>query len=168
MKTILLLPVFLVLPYVLGAAEPPNPQIDYLGFVQLAGSLTETREQNRVSEADFIRMAAEPGTVVLDARTKDKFDNLHIKGAIHLALTDFTEDALKKAIPDKATRILIYCNNNFKNEPINFAGKAIVVALNSQTFINLHAYGYQNVKELGPLLDVKTTRIAFEGSAAPK
>ena len=41
--------------------------------------------------------------------------------------------------------------------------KRVEVALNIQTFINLHAYGYSNVKELGPLLDVKTTRIPFEG-----
>ena len=34
-----------------------------------------------------------------------------------------------------------------------------MVALNIQTFVNLHAYGYTNVYELGPLLDVKTTRI---------
>lgn len=165
MKTIALL---CVLPLMLPAAEPPNPLIDHDGFLRLAESLRKTREDNRISEADFIRMAAEPGTVVLDARTRDKFDNVHIKGAVHLAFTDFTGDSLQKAIPDKATRILIYCNNNFKNDPVNFASKAVVVSLNSQTFVNLHAYGYKNVKELGPLLDVQTTKIPLEGPAAPK
>ena len=42
------------------------------------------------------------------------------------------------------------------------------MALNVQTFVNLHAYGYTNVRELGPLLDVKTTRIPFEGSKLVK
>lgn len=106
-------------------------------------------------------MAAEPGTVILDARTKVWFERIHIKGALHLALTDFTEDALQKVIPDKDTRILIYCNNNFENEPVAFASKFATVALNIQTFINLHAYGYKNVHELGPLLDVNTTKIPF-------
>jgi phage shock protein E len=121
-----------------------------------------------VSEDEFIKMAAEPGTVILDARSTDKFKNIHVKGSIHLAFTDFTEDAAKKLNPDKATRILIYCNNNFENEPVNLARKFNSVALNIQTFINLHAYGYTNVYELGPLLDLKTTRIPFDGTAVPR
>jgi hypothetical protein len=47
---------------------------------------------------------------------------------------------------------------------VNFFSNHIEVALNIQTFINLHAYGYNNVYELGPLLDVKATKIPFEGS----
>lgn len=146
------------------AAEPANPRIDYGGFVKTTTLLEFTRDEHRVSEEKFIEMAAEPGTVVLDARSQDRFENIHIKGSVHLAFTDFTEDSLKKLIPDPATRILIYCNNNFKNEPVNFAAKSGTVALNIQTFINLHAYGYKNIYELGPLLDVKTTKIQFEGS----
>jgi phage shock protein E len=150
-------------PALTMAQTTPNPQIDYFGFATLATNLEDTREENRVSEEEFIHLMREPGTVVLDARTPDKFTNIHVKGAISLPLTDFTEEGLAKAIPDKATRILIYCNNNFSNEPANFASKRIEVALNIQTFINLHAYGYTNVKELGPYLDVKTTKIPFEG-----
>ncbi len=43
--------------------------------------------------------------------------------------------------------------------------KTASVALNVQTFVNLHAYGYTNVRELGLLLDVKSTRIPFEGTS---
>jgi phage shock protein E len=160
MKTLFLLS---LLPVLAMAQTAPNPQIDYFGFVTLATNLEDTREANRVSEEEFLRLMREPGTVVLDARTPDKFANIHVKGAISLPLTDFTEEALAKAIPDKTTRILIYCNNNFANEPRNFGSKMVEVALNIQTFINLHAYGYTNVKELGPYLDVKTTKIPFEG-----
>jgi len=153
-----------VLPLLALAAELPNPAINYPAFASITKDLESTREAHRVSEEKFIEMAAEPGTVILDARSKDKFDNIHIKGAIHLAFTDFTDEALQKIIPDKTTRILIYCNNNFKNEPANFASKRVEVALNIQTFINLHTYGYKNVFELAPLLDIKTTKIPFEGS----
>lgn len=165
-----LLPLICCLPFgcVLAADPVPNPKIDYAGFTTLASDLEKTREANRVSEDEFIRLSKEPGTVILDARSKDRFEALHIKGAIHLAFTDFTEPALRKLIPDTATRILIYCNNNFENEPVNFASKSFKVALNIQTFINLHAYGYKNVVELGPLLDVKKTKIEFEGTDAPK
>ena len=154
------------LPFIVSAlaAELPNPEINYSGFVVLSEKLSPVREEHRVSEEKFIAMAAEPGTVILDARSKDKYENIHIKGAIHLAFTDFTAEALKKVIPNKATRILIYCNNNFKNEPVNFASKGFNVALNIQTFINLHAYGYENVFELAPLLDLKSTKIRFEGT----
>jgi phage shock protein E len=158
----------LLMLHPLAAKEPPNPAIQYGGFTRLTQKLEPVRAENRVSEEDFLKMASEPGTMVLDARSKDKFDAIHIKGALHLALTDFTEEALHKVIPDKSARILIYCNNNFKNEPVNFASKSIVVALNIQTFINLHAYGYKNVYELGPLLDVKTTKIPFVGTAVKK
>ncbi|HEY8962263.1 MAG TPA: rhodanese-like domain-containing protein [Luteolibacter sp.] len=162
MKTLLLLG---LCPLLASAQTAPNPQIDYAGFVTRATNLEKTREANRVSEDEFVRLMREPGTVVLDARTPDKFANIHIKGAINLPLTDFTAEALAKTIPDKTARILIYCNNNFANEPANFASKRIEVALNIQTFINLHAYGYTNVKELGPYLDVMTTKIPFEGKA---
>lgn len=142
-----------------------NPAIRYDQFAELTRKLAPVREKNRITEEEFIRMAAEPGTIVLDARSKNRFDRIHVKGARHLAFTDFTAEALRKVIPDKGTRILIYCNNNFENEPVDFARKCAPVALNVQTFVNLHAYGYTNVRELGPLLDVKTTRIPFEGSS---
>lgn len=167
MKTTRLLAAIIFVAPFAAAAEPANPAIDYPGFQKLTVSLGSVRENMRVSEAEFLRMAAEPGTVILDARSADKFANIHVKGALHLAFTDFTADALEKLIPDKSTRILIYCNNNFENEPVNFASKSFTVSLNIQTFINLHAYGYKNVYELGPLLDVKTTRIPFEGLARP-
>ena len=66
-------------------------------------------------------------------------------------------------LPDKNQVILIYCNNNFVNAPKAFEDKRASVSLNVPTFITLHAYGYTNVFELGPLLDVTTTKIPFVG-----
>ncbi len=143
------------------AKDISNPAIRYDQFAELTVKLAPVREKNRITEEQFIQMSAEPKTIILDARSKDRYDHIHVKGAVHLAFTDFTEEALRKLIPEKSTRILIYCNNNFDNEPVHFARKCVSVALNVQTFVNLHAYGYTNVCELGPLLDVKTTRIPF-------
>ena len=64
--------------------------------------------------------------------------------------------------------MLIYCNNNFLNAPVSFAGKAAPASLNISTYISLVTYGYTNVYELGPLLDVKTTKLEFEGTEAGK
>ena len=62
------------------------------------------------------------------------------------------------------TRVLIYCNNNFKSAPRAFAPKAAPASLNISTYIALATYGYTNVYELGPLLDVETTKLPFEGT----
>jgi len=40
---------------------------------------------------------------------------LYVKRAINLSFSDIAIESLKKTIPDKKARILIYCNNNFRN-----------------------------------------------------
>lgn len=90
-----------------------NPAIDFSGFVQLAAETESMRNKRRVPLALFLEMAREPHTIILDTRSKLAFEVAHWKGAIHLNFSDFTEDKLRKVIPDKKTRILIYCNNNF-------------------------------------------------------
>ena len=157
----------LLLPLPLLADEG-NPAIDYAGFEKMVVDLGAVRAEHRVEEAEFLRMAAEPGTVILDTRSRAKYDQLHVKGAIHLNFSDFTKEALAKLIPDPKTRILIYCNNNFANEPENFRGKKAEVALNIPTFLNLHAYGYKNVYELKPYLDIRKTKIPFAGASVEK
>lgn len=161
----LIISAFLVSP--LFAADPGNPHIDSAAYRELVARSMSARESARVTEDEFIRLSAQPGTIILDARTKDKFDNIHIKGAVHLAFTDFTEEALARVIPNKDTRILIYCNNNFFGDAFNLATKFAPVSLNVQTFANLRAYGYTNIRELGPYLDIRKTRIPFEGKTIP-
>jgi hypothetical protein len=46
--------------------------------------------------------------------------------------------------------------------------KAAPSALNLSTLVSLHAYGYRNVFELGPALDVGSTRLAFAGVEAAR
>jgi phage shock protein E len=104
--------------------------------------------------------------VVLDARSDDKYQLLHVKGARHLSLPNFTEAELQKVIPNKGTRVLIYCNNNFENEPVAFASKVAKASLNIYTFNSLYSYGYTNVYELGPLLDIKKTKLQLAGTSA--
>jgi phage shock protein E len=142
----------------------PNKMIDYPGFLQNPETVGKLRDKHRVTEEEFIRMAKEPGTIVFDARSDGKFAMFHIKGAKHLSLPDVTAEELAKVIPDKATRILIYCNNNFTNEPAALPAKAVTASLNLYTFNTLYSYGYTNVYELGPLIDVKKSALTFEGS----
>lgn len=147
-----------------NAQDIPNRLIDYGAFASKVAHVGKIRQRHRITEDEFIRMAQEPGTVVLDARSAEKYAQLHVKGASNLSLPDITADELARILPDKSTRVLIYCNNNFLNAPGAFPSKAIDASLNIYTYNVLHSYGYENIYELGPLLDIRQTRIVFEGS----
>src|ERR1700739_4745490 len=97
------------------AAAIQNPAIDMGGYLAIAKEAAAYRETHRVSEEEFIRMGEEPGTIILDARSRRKYDLLHIRGAVNLSFPDITIDSLRELIPDRNARILIYCNNNFQN-----------------------------------------------------
>lgn len=133
-----------------GAA---NAQIDYAGFQQLTDNVDSYRARRLISLADFQRMAREPGTIILDARSADAYAQGHIEGAINLPFTDFTDQSLRDALGDPGARVLIYCNNNFSNNQQPVMLKRIQLALNIQTFINLYGYGYRNVYELADVVD---------------
>jgi len=144
-----------------SALEPANPAIDSAQYVRMVNQAAVHREARRVSEDEFIRLARLPGTVVLDARSRGKYEALHVRGAVNLSFPDLTVDSLARLAPDTATLILIYCNNNFANAPDAMPTKVPAAALNLATYTALYTYGYRNVYELGPYLDVNTTRIPF-------
>jgi hypothetical protein len=144
-------------------AEPiANPRIDMPRYLKLAEEAARYRETRRLTEDQFIRMSREPGTIVLDARSREKYDLLHVRGAINLSFPDIAEESLRQALPDKNARILIYCNNNFVNQERAFPTKMAPASLNLSTYIALYTYGYRNIYELGPLLDANHTKIVLE------
>lgn len=170
------------------AARVANPSIDMPGHLLVAREAEQHRAARRLTEEEFITMAAEPGTVVLDARSKEMYDLLHVRGAVNLSFPDIDAVSLPRLIPDKATRIVIYCNNNFTPAaagtlspaqaaaaantagkpgtpadvaPVAFRPKSAVTSLNISTYTALYAYGYRNVYELGPLVDPAKTKIPF-------
>jgi hypothetical protein len=163
---------------------PPNPNIDMDGFLKGAQAAAKHRESRRLSEDDFLTMSQEEGVVVLDARSKEMYDLLHVKGAINLSFPDIDMVSIAKVLPDKNAKILIYCNNNFTpasrpaeprpngpgTQPVNrnaelaklaMRPKSAVASLNISTYISLHSYGYKNVYELGPLVDPAKTKLTL-------
>jgi phage shock protein E len=152
-----------------GAADPVapiiNPAIDDAAYLRVAGDALRHRADHRLSEAEFIRMGQEPGTVILDARSREKFAELHVEGAINLSFPDIAVASLASLLPDKSVRILIYCNNNFSGAEGPFPSKLPSASLNLPTYVALYDYGYRNVYELGPLIDIGATAIVFAGSA---
>lgn len=145
-----------------------NPAIDMEGYLRVSREAAQHRATRRVTEEEFMRMARESNTIVLDARSREKYDELHVTGAISLAFSDIAVESLKRTIPDKNTRILIYCNNNFANAEQPFPSKMPSASLNISTYIALYNYGYRNVYELAPLVDLAKSRLPFESTPAKR
>jgi len=80
-----------------------------------------------------------------------------------VSFPDIAVESLRGTIPDLRTRILIYCNNNFIDAEGPFPSKLPAASLNLSTFIALYTYGYRNVWELGPQLDLAHSILPFEG-----
>jgi len=163
----------------------PKAKVSFDDFKGLVAKVETHRASRLVDLNTFMKMSKEPGVIILDSRSTFRFERIHVKGARHLAFTDFTQDNLQKVIPSFETKILIYCNNNFDGNQKDFASKIalprpkpsnavatqfaaqakpIMMALNIPTYINLYGYGYRNVYELNELVNVNDPRIAFEGS----
>lgn len=143
-----------------GAAK--ESLIDYDGFVGLSGELAAYRQARLVDLETFNTMKAQPGTILLDTRSAEAFHMGHIDGAVNVNFSDFTDAKLAAALGDKATRILIYCNNNFTDNTSPVMLKRVELALNVPTFINLYGYGYENIYELKGTHSIKDGDIHWE------
>ncbi|WP_432201192.1 rhodanese-like domain-containing protein [Erythrobacter sp. W53] len=148
----------------------PVPQIDYAGFAVLTKEVAAYRENRLLEREAFFKKASEEGALILDTRSAAAFNMGHIKGAVNLPFSDFTEGKLAQIIGDNADRpIFIYCNNNFTDNVAPVASKLAPLALNIPTFINLYGYGYKNVWELEgamPTAEVAWVSPVFDQLAA--
>jgi phage shock protein E len=138
--------------------------VDYGAFEDIVRNVAPLRQKRLVDLAQFKQMAAEPGTIILDARSADAFAAGHIEGAINLPFTDFTSESLARVIGDPNQRVLIYCNNNFVNDTRPVPMKAGPLALNIATFVNLYGYGYKNIHELREMIDFNDPAVGWTAS----
>ena len=164
---------------------PADVNFNY--FEKVTAAAKKHRSSRLIDFKTFSEYAKDPNTIILDTRSKRMYDRMHIKGAIHINFADFTQQYLAEMIPSKDTRILIYCNNNFVQEPvfeIPFTTKAVLpklekasirtlrptetLALNIPTYINLFGYNYKNVYELSELVSSKHRGLEMEGTDAKK
>ena len=139
-------------------AQTPS-KVDFNAYLDLAKEVQIYRKDRMVNLLTFLEYAKDKNTIILDTRSKQMYDQKHIKGAININFSDFTQKNLNALIPDPNTRILIYCNNNIDNDLQNFQTKAVIprarlyqktnekpltLALNIPTFINLYGYGFKH------------------------
>jgi rhodanese-related sulfurtransferase len=151
-----------------GAAAPPlNPQIDYAGYRALVEEVQPYRRARLIDWNAFVAAADEPGVLILDARSAGQFAAGHIRGAVNLPLPEFSEARLAEVIGRADRPILIYCNNNFRNDRPPVILKTGRLALNLSTFTHLYGYGYRNVRELNDVMDFNDPRVRWvRGPAA--
>lgn len=148
-------------PTLAGAVQPPNPQIDYAGYRRLAVE-TEAYRQTRLLDWDaFTAAAREPNVLILDARSERQFAAGHIEGAVNIPLPEFSVERLAEVIGDPNRPILIYCNNNFRNDRPPVVLKSFPLALNLSTFVHLVGYGYRNVRELNQVMDMDDPNVRW-------
>jgi len=145
-----------------------NPNIDMPAYLAVANEAAAHRVGRRLTEEQFLAMSRKPGVVVLDARSRDKYEELHVRGAVNLPFPDITVESLARLLPDPETRILIYCNNNFTGAEGPFPTKRFDAALNLSTYIALYSYGYRDLWELGPLVDLAASKLEFDGRTVRK
>src|SRR5256885_779032 len=124
----------------IAAATMQNPAIDMPGYLTVAHEAAEHRLTHRVTEEQFIEIATRPDAVILDARSSEKYRELHVRGAVNLSFPDITAASLATVIADPNAPVLIYCNNNFLNAQGPFPGKLATASLNLSTYIALFNY----------------------------
>lgn len=157
----------------LGALSAPranaqtNPNVDFDGFRALTEEVAPHRESRLVDLDTFSGMRADPGTLVIDARSAEAYAMGHIEGAVNLNFADFTDARLAEVIGDTGRRILIYCNNNFEDDVPPVVLKRAPLALNIATYVNLYGYGYTNVYELEGSYSFTDPRMHWTGEAPP-
>jgi hypothetical protein len=148
-------------PALAQAGIEPNPQIDYSTFRRLTAEVEPYRLTRLIDWDAFVAAAAEPDVLILDARSERQFARGHIRGAVNLPLPEFSVERLAEVIGRSDRPILIYCNNNFRNDVQPVMLKSGPVALNIPTFIHLVAYGYRNIRELNDVMDFSDPRVPW-------
>lgn len=160
----------------IGQTKDYSPaKVDFDAYEKLVAEVKVHRKSHLVSLDQFLKMSKEKDVIIIDTRSDEMYKSKHVKGAIHLNFSDFTQKNLARLITSKNTKILIYCNNNFDKDEDNFPTKSyspptksekeLTLALNIPTYINLYGYGYKNVYELDELVSIYDQRIKFEGTS---
>ncbi|MES2762334.1 MAG: rhodanese-like domain-containing protein [Bacteroidota bacterium] len=95
-----------------------NPSlVDFDAYETLVSEVKEHRKSHMLNAEEFKTTGKEEKVIILDTRSDSMYTAAHVKGAIHLNFSDFTQANLAKIIPSPDYKILIYCNNNFESKP---------------------------------------------------
>ncbi len=169
MKTkIIAASIFIIAANLLSAEEPKyaKAKVSFEDFKGLVTEVEAHRASRLIDFDTFLKMSQEPNVIILDSRSAFRFERIHLKGATHLAFTDFTQDTLRKTIPSPDTKILIYCNNNFEGNQVDFTSKTAGIrpVISLQDNIIKTA---QNSPEISILKSIQLSNSQFAAEAKP-
>lgn len=100
--------------------------VDFDAYEKLVAEVKEHRKSRMLNAEEFVKTSKEEKVIILDTRSDSMYNAVHVKGAVHLNFSDFTQDNLAKIIPSSDYRILIYCNNNFTGKPLQATQASLV------------------------------------------
>ena len=92
-------------------------------------------------------MASDGSYIILDVRTLEEFDEVHIPGAICIPNEEIGTSEIPE-LPDKDQIILVYCRSGRRSK---IASEKLV------------ALGYTNVLEFGGIIDWNGDKVTAEG-----
>ena len=107
-----------------------------LGCVGCSDGGSASYDQINGAEAKAL-MDSESGYIIIDARTREEYDQGHIPGAIMIPEYEIADRA-EKELPDKDQLILVYCRSGRRSK------------IAAEELVKL---GYTNVKEFGGIID---------------
>jgi rhodanese-related sulfurtransferase len=163
MKNITFL-LFLFVGFTSFAQDSGSPLVSFEDYERLMSEVKEHRKARLVDLTTFQRMSMRQDVYILDTRSKEMYDRKHVKGAIHLNFSDFTQENLDALFPNRDAVILIYCNNNFMTEiqegkileDRNFASKVsrpIIEPIVTQTIQLSSSQEVQNQSEMNSITE---------------
>lgn len=92
-----------------------------------------------------------PQSILLDAREWSEYKVSHLKNAIYVGYDTFKIDSVQKKIPNKNTKIVVYCSLGIRSETIAN---------------NLKKVGYHNVENLyGGIFEWKNNNLPIYNAA---
>lgn len=78
----------------------PKAKVSYTDFEYLVKVVKAHREKRLISFDEFTKKSKDQNVIILDTRSKEMYDKKHVKGAVHLNFSDFSQSHLAKIIPD--------------------------------------------------------------------
>lgn len=98
---------------IINFAQVTPSLVDFDAYENLVAEVKEHRKSRMLNAEEFVVTSKEEKVIILDTRSDSMYAAVHVKGAVHLNFSDFTQDNLARIIPSPDYKILIYCNNNF-------------------------------------------------------
>jgi Rhodanese-like domain len=97
--------------------------------------------------------------ILIDLNSADEFAVTHLEGALNLPATELTDEALAALVPDKSTRLVLYCSDTLYP-----TRRVALTTIGAPAFIQL---GYKNTTLLEPLYLSSDCKAANKMAKAP-